>query len=555
MKNSMAAAMRASKPAGAPGYRGLASPGQYLRVAPAKKGPAGCYAAPDTHAKPMHNGTRLAAVDLGSNSFRLEIGRLDHGQIHRTEYLKEPIRQGSGLDALRNLTPQAMQRGWDCLARFGERLAGFEPTQVRAVATQTLREARNRAEFLAKAHQILGFPIEVISGHEEARLIYQGVAHLLPQSEERRLVIDIGGRSTEMILGQAFDAQTMGSYRVGSVAWSMKYFPEGQLTRSAFETAEIAAKAVLDEALSSYSRGSWDVAYGSSGTVGAVGDVLAAAGWPVGEVTRDGLTWLLDKLLRAQHIDRLRLDGMRDDRRAVIGGGLSVLLAVFDLLQIDRMQIAAGGLRHGVLYDLLDRQEGQVDLRSSSITRLATRFAVDTAQADRVAMVAHHFFEQLQGAADAAALPAERLERKLTWAAQLHEIGFQISHSDYHKHGAYILDHADVPGFAVPELHRLGLLVLGHRGKLRKLDADFEDEGFAMQLLALRLAVILCHARRDPDLTGLQLERRANAPREVVLRHAPAWAVAFPQSAHLLREETIAWQKTPWLLQLAAADR
>ena len=175
----------------------------------------------------MQNGTRLAAVDLGSNSFRLEIGYLDHGQIQRTEYLKETVRQGNGLDENRNLSRQAMQRGWDCLARFGERLAGFRKFQVRAVATQTLREARNRDEFLARATQILGFPIDVISGREEARLIYQGVAHLLPQSNERRLVVDIGGRSTELILGHAYEARAMESFRVGSVAWSMRYFPDG----------------------------------------------------------------------------------------------------------------------------------------------------------------------------------------------------------------------------------------------------------------------------------------------------------------------------------------
>ena len=176
----------------------------------------------------MQNGTRLAAVDLGSNSFRLEIGQLDHGQIHRTEYLKETVRQGNGLDAERNLTPEAMQRGWDCLARFGERLAGFKRSQVRAVATQTLREARNRDEFLAQAHRVLGFPIDVISGREEARLIYQGVAHLLPQSGERRLVVDIGGRSTELNLGQDVDARVTERFRVGSVAWSKKDLAEGQ---------------------------------------------------------------------------------------------------------------------------------------------------------------------------------------------------------------------------------------------------------------------------------------------------------------------------------------
>ena len=241
----------------------------------------------------MQNGTRLAAVDLGSNSFRLEIGRFDDGQIHHTEYLKETVRQGNGLDANRNLTPEAMQRGWECLARFGERLAGFKKNQVRAVATQTLREANNRDEFLNRAHQILGFPIDVIAGREEARLIYQGVAHLLPQSPERRLVIDIGGRSTEMILGCGLDAKNMESWRVGSVAWSMKYFPDGMLSARAFNSAEIAAKAVLDEAIQIFGSPQWDNAYGSSGTVGAVSDVLAAAGWPSDVVTRDGLDWLL----------------------------------------------------------------------------------------------------------------------------------------------------------------------------------------------------------------------------------------------------------------------
>jgi exopolyphosphatase/guanosine-5'-triphosphate,3'-diphosphate pyrophosphatase len=230
----------------------------------------------------MQNGTRLAAVDLGSNSYRLEIGRLDNGLIRPTEYLKETVRQGNGLDQDRNLTPQAMQRGWDCLARFGERLAGFKKNQVRAVATQTLREARNRDEFLTRAHELLGFPIDVIAGREEARLIYQGVARLLPQSPERRLVVDIGGRSTEMILGCQLQAKSMESLRVGSVGWSMKYFPEGQFTARAFSAAEIAAKAVLEETMQTFERKHWDTAYGSSGTVGAVSDVLSTSGWPPG---------------------------------------------------------------------------------------------------------------------------------------------------------------------------------------------------------------------------------------------------------------------------------
>lgn len=497
----------------------------------------------------MQNGILLAAVDLGSNSFRLEIGRLDHGRIQRTEYLKETVRQGNGLDAERNLSREAMQRGWDCLARFGERLKGFEKTQVRAVATQTLREARNRDEFLIKAQEILGFPIDVIAGREEARLIYQGVAHLLPQSDQRRLVVDIGGRSTELILGQGLQAQTLESYRLGSVAWSMKYFPDGQFSSKAFETAEIAAKAMLDEAAITYRADTWDVAYGSSGTIGAVGEVLAVAGWSPGVLTREGLDWLLERLLKAQSADRLKIDGMKDDRRAVIGGGVSVLRAVFDLLGIEQMQAAQGALRHGVLYDLVDRDHELTDLRATSVQRLAHNFQTDAVQAKRLSQVAQHLF--LMASATLPEAELERAQRKLAWAAQLHEIGCQISHSDYHKHGAYILDNADAAGFAVHEMHRLSLLVLGHRGKLRKLDADFEDRLFVQQLVCLRIAVILCHARRDPDLQGLQLQAYAEPGRSFLLTCRPGWAEAFPQSAHLLREEMLAWQKTPWTLQLA----
>ncbi|MBU0588609.1 MAG: exopolyphosphatase [Gammaproteobacteria bacterium] len=496
----------------------------------------------------MQNGTRLAAVDLGSNSFRLEIGRLDHGQIHRNEYLKETVRQGNGLDEERNLTPEAMQRGWDCLARFGERLAGFKPGQVRAIATQTLREARNREAFLAHAQNILGFPIDVISGREEARLIYQGVAHMLPQSDERRLVVDIGGRSTELILGQSFDARVMESYRVGSVAWSMRYFEQGQFTPRAFKAAEIAAKAVLDEALNAYPREAWDVAYGSSGTIGAVSDVLTAAGWDAGSVTQEGLDWLLERLLKAQTADRLRMDNLKEDRRAVIGGGISVLRAVFDLLGIEEMHAAEGALRHGALYDLLDREHEQTDLRATSINRLALKFEVDKAHAQRVGKVARNLFQQ----ACKPLSPSDDTEhhKQLGWAAQLHEMGSLISHSDYHKHGAYILDHADTPGFSMSELHRLSLLVLGHRGKLRKLELDFTDSAAVCQLLALRLAVILCHARREPDVKQLTLQFMQQPAPTFTLTCSPAWAQTYPQSAHLLREEVLAWQRMPCTLVL-----
>jgi exopolyphosphatase/guanosine-5'-triphosphate,3'-diphosphate pyrophosphatase len=263
-------------------------------------------------------------------------------------------------------------------------------------------------------------------------------------------------------------------------------------------------------------------------------------------VTREGLDWLLDFLIKSQSADRLKLEGMKEDRRAVIGGGVSVLRAVFDLLDIQQMHAAAGALRHGVLYDLLDRDQGATDLRSTSVDRLAVKFGTDTVQSQRVSRVAQQLYLILT--AHQAPAESDRYLRKLKWAAQVHEIGSQISHSDYHKHGAYILDNTDAPGFALPELHRLSLLVLGHRGKLRKLEVDFEDRSFIQQLLCLRIAVILCHARRDPDLLGLQLEAGSEPGRLFVLNYRSGWAEGFPQSAHLLREEVLAWQKTPWTL-------
>jgi exopolyphosphatase/guanosine-5'-triphosphate,3'-diphosphate pyrophosphatase len=487
---------------------------------------------------PMQSVQRLAAVDLGSNSFRLEIGVIEHGVFRRTEYLKETVRQGGGLDENRNLTPLAMQKGWECLARFGERLAGFDADEVRAVATQTLREARNRDAFIERANQLLGFPINVISGREEARLIYQGVAHMLDDADERRLVMDIGGRSTELILGHGHTPQVMESFRVGSIAWSNRFFPNGQFTRRAFEVAEIAAKAVLDEALDLYHPDHWDVAYGSAGTVNAITDVLEMSGWEKGTITRAGLDWLVDKLIAAQSADKVRLAGLRDDRRPIIGGGVSVIRAVFDLLGIDSMRIAPGGLRHGLLCDMMGPHTGLEDLQTRSINRLAMKFNVDRVHGERVGRVARALLEQLftyQSEPE-----RQRLLQKLEWAGQLHEIGVHISHSDSHKHGAYILDNADAMGFSLSEMHRLSLLVLGHRGKLRKLEAAMGDPNLVLQMLALRVAVILCHARREPDLEGLQLAWKKEA-QKLNLTCRTGWAELYPQSAHLLREETVAW--------------
>jgi exopolyphosphatase / guanosine-5'-triphosphate,3'-diphosphate pyrophosphatase len=493
----------------------------------------------------MQNGSLLAAIDLGSNSFRLEIGRLDHGHVQRVEYLKETVRQGNGLDSERNLSPEAMQRGWDCLARFAERLGGFKRSQVRAVATQTLREARNRDVFLKQATKILGFPIDVVSGREEARLIYMGVAHLLPQSEERRLVIDIGGRSTELILGQGYHSQRTESYRLGSVAWSMKYFENGRLDATSFQRAEVAAQAILDEVTGSFAANRWDTAYGSSGTVGAVADILTGKGYAAGSVTRAGLDWLYGTLLSAGHIDKVALVGLKEDRRAVIGGGVAILRALFDLLGLTQLNVAEGALRNGLLIDLLDREDADTDVRSASIQRLATNFSLDGAHAQRAAIATTYFLEQL--VRDEPQAHRERLLRKARWAAQVHEIGARISHTDYHKHGAYILDNTDAPGFAQPELHRLSMLVFGHRGKLKKLGDTMDDVDFVHQILALRLAVIVCHARRAPDTQDLLVSKTRDG---YELQVSTRWQATYPQSIHLLQEEVLAWQKTGTTLRI-----
>ena len=498
--------------------------------------------------------TLLAAVDLGSNSFRLEIGRYENGRIQRVDYLKETVRQGGDLDEERNLKPEAIERGLKCLARFGERLKGFPKHHVRAVATQTLREAKNRDVFLKLAKKALGFEVEVISGVEEARLIYEGVSRLLPQSDERRLVIDIGGRSTEFILGQHLKAHTTDSLRVGSVAWSLKYFADGILSEKNFQRAEIAAESFLDAVADDYRHQHWDVAYGASGTVGAIADILANAGFEEGKITRKGSAWLRAQLIKAKTLDKLDLAGLKEDRKPVIASGLAILIGIFDLLKLDTLIAANGALRHGLLYDMMSQDEATAeDLRAASINHLITRFGVNKNHAANVAKVANGFFNAL--------LPTivendnvhelTRRTKTLTWAALCHEIGAAISHSELQKHGAYILDNVELMGFAQSELHRISLLVLGHCGKLRKLDVDFNDESFICKLISLRLAVIFCHSRSMPVLKNITFERAGNT---FLLGLPSAWQQAFPQTSYLLEEEILAWKKVNWSLIVSTHD-
>jgi exopolyphosphatase/guanosine-5'-triphosphate,3'-diphosphate pyrophosphatase len=496
----------------------------------------------------------LAAVDMGSNSFRLELAQIVHGRYRRVDYLKETVRLGGGLDADGLLTEEAVQRGLACLRRFAGRLAGFEPRQVRAVATQTLREARNRNAFLLRAQAALGYPIEVISGREEARLIYAGVSQLQADAvpDEPRLVIDIGGRSTELILGRGRTPLVAESFGVGCVSLSMRFFPEGRISEAGFRAAQVAAGAELEEALQPFARRHWQRALGSSGTAGAVSQLLLAAGISDGRITPAGLRWCIERCIAAGHIDRIELPGLKPERRAVLPGGLAILYTLAAHFDIAELFPAKGALRQGVVIDLHERllaqqhKAGGGDMRDGSVAELQRRFGVDTAQAQRVAAVALGLFDSLRPAA--AGIEPGEARRELAWACALHEIGLMVSHHDHHRHSAYLLSHVDAPGFSQSQQRRIGDLVLGQRGGLRKLEPQLASEAFAWQVLCLRLAVIKCHARGVPDLSALSLRARG---REARLEYSAAWAESHPRTLFLLQEEAADWARSGTLrLQL-----
>ena len=497
-----------------------------------------------TTTSPSRTGARwpgqLAAIDMGSNSFRLEIGQLIDGRYRRVDYLKETVRLGAGLDANGLLTDEAAARGMACLARFAQRLGGFDASQVRAVATQTLREARNRDDFLARAQATLGFPIEVVSGREEARLIYAGVARLQP-SDVPRLVIDIGGRSTEMILGVGRKPLRAESFQVGSVSLSLKYFGAGRFTEAAFRQAQIAAGAELEEALEPFAAQHWREALGSSGTVGAVSQLLAASGVTDGGITPEGLRWLMEQALRAGRIDKLALPGLKEERRAVIAGGIAILYTLATHFDIALLRPARGALRQGVIFDLDERhhatglkQDGH-DIRDASVREMQRRFMVDMHQAARVTQVAQRLYASAQPNASAEA------RRELLWACALHEIGMMISHHDHHRHSAYVLAHADAAGFSQSQLRRVGELVLGQRGGLRKIETSLVREDFVWQVLCLRLGVIKCHARGDVSTDAIRLRATSNG---VSLALAPGWTESHLRTGHLLNEEVALWERS-----------
>ena len=473
----------------------------------------------------------FAAVDLGSNSFHLVVARLRHGELQIIDRLQEMVRLAAGLDDQGRLTAEASERALACLARFGQRLRGVCVGSVRAVGTSTLRRARNRAEFLAQGGQALGARIEIVSGREEARLIHLGVVHGIA-GDGPHLVVDIGGGSTELIAGDGHEPRRMESLHMGCVGMSLRHFGDGRITRRRMDEAVTAARLEL-EPVEAQVLGKRRAVYGSSGTIRAAGAVIRAAGWSADAITSAALAELRSALLKSGSIRRLRLPGLNEERGPVFPGGVAILLAVFDALGIETMRDSESALREGVLFDLVGRTR-HTDIRGRTVAALCLRFAVDAAQAARVERTSREVFDYLAGSwglgdEDAA---------MLAWAARLHEIGLAISHSQYHKHGDYLVRNADLLGFSTLEQQRLAALVRSHRRKFP--EAEFEmlpkaDAAKARRLaLILRLAVLLHRSRTPAALPPIAVSA---AEKGLTIAFPRGWLATHPLTAADLAQE------------------
>jgi exopolyphosphatase/guanosine-5'-triphosphate,3'-diphosphate pyrophosphatase len=436
-----------------------------------------------------------AAIDLGSNSFHMIVARLQNGQPVIFDRLREMVRLADGMDHDGNLLPLPQQRALECLRRFGQRIAGFPAGSVRVVGTNTLRSARNAEAFLAEAERALGHSIDIISGVEEARLIYIGAAHGLAAGEQQRLVVDIGGSSTELIVGAGREPRYMESLEMGCVTVTQDYFPDGNITARRVEKAWLYAQTELEPHVDTFLRFGWQEAVGTSGTIRAVKKVITTAGWTGGRISEEALRRLVTTLAERERIDNLGLEGLSAERAPVFLGGVIILLAVFEALKIQSMAVSEGALREGLLYELVGRLQDE-DVRSRSVAHLARRYHADAAQGERVAATALHALNQV---ADKWSLDREEAGNWLNWAAQLHEIGLDIAHSRHHHHAAYVIEHCDLAGFSQQEQRLLAALVRSHRRKLPlKLYKELPKRiGKLVPRLSvlLRLGVILNRSR------------------------------------------------------------
>lgn len=495
----------------------------------------------------------LAAVDLGSNSFHLQIVRVVDHQLYALDSLKETVRLGAGVTADKQIDAKTAERALAALRLFAERLHGMPRDAVRVVGTNALRIAKNAHNFVREAEATLGYPLEIIAGREEARLIYLGVAHSLPPDNQNRLVVDIGGGSTEIIIGHRLKPKLLESLYMGCVTFSERYFPGGKVDKKSFKDAEYAAARELESIITPFKKEGWRNAYGSSGTAKALGAIMIENGLSQHAITREGLAWLKDKALRAGDFKNLDIPGVKSDRLPVLPGGLAIMTAIFAELDLREMSIADTALRDGVLYDLLGRSY-HADIRDATVLQLAKRYHTDTAQAKRVENLAMRFFDALmenegkKEAKNSLKTGAENLfqsRQTLGWACSLHEIGISIAQAAFHKHSAYIIGNADMPGFSKREQASLAVLILSQRGKLGKVSVELAaDRAFTVCAICLRLAVLLSRSRRNihPKLFTLaHINGSTNEPEGFALDVEANWLASHDLTNYELKQEAAEW--------------
>ena len=489
----------------------------------------------------------LAAVDLGSNSFHMIVARHTLGQLRVVDRLRESVRTASGLTERGELTQEALWRSLECLERMGQRLRNIPPNRVRAIATNTVRQLRNPQSFLVPAQTALGHRIEVVSGREEARLIYLGVAQGLPPRSSRRLVVDIGGGSTEFIIGEGFEPLERESLQMGCVATTRRFFGTGRLSRKRWKEGLTEISAEFQQFASIYRARGWKDAIGSSGTVKAIGKIIKGMKLGRGEITLEGLAAVREALLAFEDIDAIQLPELSDERRPVIAGGVLVLEAAFNELGLTQMKVAQTAMREGVLYDMLGRVALR-DPRDGSIQAMAQRYGVDAAQAARVEVTALALFDQV---AEAWKLGEdERLS--LAWAARVHEIGQAIAHSQHHVHGAYLIEHSDIAGFSNQEQQFLAALVRSQRRGVHKsvqAGAGGRDPLTTLRCVALLRLAVLLHRSHDP--AGLAQFSAEVSERGLRLTLPTSWLVQHPLSRADLATEQELLQESGFDLALA----
>lgn len=486
----------------------------------------------------LQEGELLAAIDLGSNSFHMVVARSVLGQLRIVDRLRETTRIGLGLRSNGDLDPAARERALVCLARFGERIRSLPAHRVRAVATNTARQLRNPLAFLVPAETALGHGIEVVSGHEEARLIYLGVAHGMPPNEARRLVIDVGGGSTEFIIGSRFQLLERESLQMGCIASTRRFFPEGKLSRKRWEAGQLELALQFQQFTAAFQDLGWQETIGSSGTAKAIAEMQAGTQESDGFITRAGLNVLVDRLLAFQHIDDIRLPGVSNDRRPVIAGGLLVMDTCFRQLGLERMRVCETAMREGVLHDMLGRVE-QRDPRDAAIAALTLRYDVDAEHAAQIEATALMLFDQVTTGVELE--PDDRL--MLAWAARLHELGLAISHSHHQKHGAYLVANSDIDGFSRQEQAVLATLVRCQRRSIkRSMLAGLPGrmaESTLRNVLLLRLAILLHRSHERTPLPNVRLtlddgHARLQLPAAWLATHALAHADLLAEREELL---------------------